>query len=729
MTKKKKIIIVISIFLSFAIVATGVYISKIINKDEIRKLVVANFERNFKNASIDLGEINYGLGLSIDLSVSKIKIREKSSEQDAIEISSVRADIPILAIITSGGIVDIIFEGIVINVKKNKVGSNIQRIFKGTSSAAVSKKAEKKLEAKNSKVTSILSDSKVNIRFQNINIYYEVEGKEGALTVDRVIIRDLGIKTKTVFDMRMKLSGAMKDIELQGDVSVVGEVNVEHFLRTDELSIKLLTVIKNFKYLDQVHMSDDIKVDSVIDINKSTEVSGTLEIGSVLSGDFKLKDSELMLSSFLIKADDALALYSRAVLESLSDTITFTNTKLELNANLKLNNPLNSIKMELKSKTPLRLVALQSDLNIGISLEKKRVQLNINDNLKKIGLTSKFNLDVLNEKMSVNNIENELVVKNIELPDGLLKPSDSIDINKESKVETKPQESKGSLSSFIPRSKSSITLENVSVFKNKVNSIILVETTSNSVDINFDKMKLGRNSEVKLNSKNTFKSNQWSGDLSVKTKQFDLSLIRPMLVGYVNELEGKLDLSAVINYKDTFKSIDYNSTVHCSELKVNSPLVKELIIAKAKRVEKLYDKLSKLEYPAQLKSFDVKSVGNLDRMKLSKGRLIGPPKTLNANFKGSLGLNNKNKTEIDVDVNDTANKLSKELKDNFGLNSLPLKIVGSGLEMDLDYGHTLKILSKSALKHQSKKQINKAKEKMKKKVKEKAKELIEGLFN
>ena len=113
--KGSKLKIFLSAILALLLITGGAVwylVSTKVKPEEIRKIALEEISKVFPNAQVELGEINLGIGATINLDAKKFLIKYRINKKDIelFKVKTLTAKVPIWTILMGGGAVDIVVE-------------------------------------------------------------------------------------------------------------------------------------------------------------------------------------------------------------------------------------------------------------------------------------------------------------------------------------------------------------------------------------------------------------------------------------------------------------------------------------------------------------------------------------------------------------------------------------------------------------------------------------------
>jgi hypothetical protein len=781
-SKVKIILLTITGLILLGIGGAIYYASTQINPEEIRKLALDQISEEFPNAETELGKLDFSLGLSIGFELDSLKMKLKKSKggHELVAIKNLNVDIPLWSILMGGGTINLDLDKPYLNYVEGKKGNNwqaalptkrqkakIERLKKASKKKPLEKKTVKKVEKEHSiLIPALVSQSKINVKFKDVNINYQLKDKsKGSLVLNKFLIKNLNFKTESAFELDSKINYVMPTKEkLSFKALLIGHFNLKNYIETKDLKSLVILTLEDFSMSGSKIKIPNLKTDLTVLLKANGDLNGSVKTlfdgGDTLKTDYSVNKSGIYLKNLNI------SIAIKRLLKIVGEKIDAIYPG-ESNFNI-------SGKVDISKRKGIN-PSIEYEITKGFSLQSQGQYMpttlkgNIRGQAYNINAMSKFFGGVVTTnvatRFNLNKIETEISklapinirvgVRDIVLPKPFIQAALYPENKTENTVNSNTQGNKSSVTKkgkanskmvktpapILPTFRLNLDWVNVDVAKNIFSgkSSILVQGNSivtKSLDFNFSKGK----GKV-IHSTNLLANGATSSKLDVSLKALNLDSFRaflpPKMIGNIKgtfsgTIKGtassfakrapKYDL--VTNLKATNgELVGVNISEHVNSIVSSIPLVKNKF--KKDKNYKIDGTFEKLTFKGRLKD---------THYNLKNYYFLGVDKKVEIKGNGNLyPVSKTKKGELLLSFIDNTGKISAPMIKHVGTKVLPVKMKGFGFALKPDYGYTIKKIGKSAYKKKGKKAVKKQVEKLKNKYlkgenKKKINKLLKGLF-
>jgi len=728
--KKNVAKIAITLVLSFILSIAGFYffITTQIQPEKIKKLVISSLEDNLKGSKVSLGALSYSLGRKINFEINSLKVESQNKTDLYLETLNVK--VPIYSILTSGGVVDIIFDSPQFFLSTNKRAETNWSLLMNT-------KSKKKSQNVKIDLPKFLEKSKINIKVKNF-VFNDVDKSEN-YNLDKIIFKNVNFKKTTAFEISSNFNKVMSDFSIKTNFVLIGEVHIKELIEQrnskSNIMINLNSIELNERKLPKTKLSGVVSFKGqnaiYLDIRN--------DIDSVLRGEIKANitprnisvesfSQELFIKNALVflpevektikkelNFNDSTLITSGVLSFDLDKSIlkSFINIKTSKNILLK-NSPeplefgvqLNTLDQELKSTIDLKGFEGTGQVLIKSKLSNKLDKLSQLDTVK-----IDVNLNDLNFKLAPYQLMKE---------DKEKKTVDNVDEEQDLDLSFLPTMVFNIKSNLLQLNGSPFTLD----IKSKLEKNIFSLTNMQFI-FNESGMIAGKGTYM-------FKDNKLN--LTADITKLSLDDVRSFLPTELQKvygtLESKSSLKASLN-----KHIRYNiaSTLEIRDGKVEDLDLNEYLRPILESYKIPIDKNNKnLNLSSGFKSFDSKLEINNKKIEIKSSMLLGNNNEYSLATKGKIYFEQDSQSKLFCDL--YVKDYSKELSRVSTNKSFPILLEGPGVSVVPNVNYSLNKLSKRVFKtkvNETKKKIQsdlkKKEEELKKELDKKAKNLLKGI--
>ena len=239
MNKLTKVLISVFVIVSTLILASIYFVSTKLNSETIREVLVKTIEDNLYQTKATISEVDYSLGTSVQISVNDLKVVSTQDKSKLLEFSQLKIQIPILAILTRGGVIDIVTNSPQLYLSKKGEFTNWQmalnqNLKKDTDqSKKIKKKRTEKIE-----LPSFVNKSKINLKVLDAQLFLNLDQQsKGTFKLDRFILKNINLVSTTAFEISSMIQYQISpESVFKSEIQVIGEMALNEFIEKSNLS-------------------------------------------------------------------------------------------------------------------------------------------------------------------------------------------------------------------------------------------------------------------------------------------------------------------------------------------------------------------------------------------------------------------------------------------------------------------------------------------------------------
>lgn len=733
--KSKMKVVLISLVAALVLIVGGLFVvvSKKISPEEIKKIALGSLQSTFPNADVEIGNIDYSIGLSVKIGVDKVGIALKKGRGKLFNVENMQVKIPIWAIITSGGSIDVKLEKPELYYKEIGQSHNWKEAMGDGPAKAEAPKTTGDAQTastteKNIAIPAFVSRSKLNLKLTDLLVQYELkDGGEGKITLSRFLVKNLNIATSTAFELASNIDVELsKTRKVSLETLVIGQFNLADYLKEKRLPLEVVVELKRLSVSDLPYKIPDLK----------TEIKTVLAANGTLSGDVvtTFLASRIGLSFALDQAQTKLTnLSSEISLEDIFEILAMKGSGLDHNkSKITLGGSLAMKKSDGGGIVADLSVQLAPGVVVDFDGEKittavkaslKRGELNANVSTSLLGgvIESDFNLplDLKKPEVDIAKLPPFLLkvkASNLNLPKEKIqkmlyaKKEGGAKVEKSETKEAAPKTTVAEAKPVnLPHGKIIFGMENVKIDNEKLTAKGDFSVGGNRFDIKSFNFKYADGSGDLTNSITLLPA---STNLVLDFKLSSLNLrgispfLPPMVEGVTGIFSGTVKGSVVSSPKFLKHDIAVDVTAKNGEIKgIDISEKINLVLAKVPMLkEKLGDQAVKV--PSNFDNFVFQGKFKEDHYALNKILFIGAGKMVEITGNGNLyPLSTKDEGIVDLDYIDGSGKIGPLLEKNVGTKILPVRLKGIGLALMPDYAYTAGKLAKGAIATKGKEKL------------------------
>jgi hypothetical protein len=697
MSKKLKFFLSFLTFLLVFIGTTLFFISTKINPTLIKEKIIETVQKSLPGSILEIQELDYTISSAIKFSLKNIMLSEEKSKKQLLNLSDVSVKIPILAIITSGGTVDIQATNPTVFLSKNKKTFNWKKILPKVKGGAkkFGRKHKTKLE-----IPKFLSKSKINITVKKLLLKVNIDKKiKSEIKVSKVKIKNIKLKGSTAFEISSAINLNLDEkTELNSMVKVIGTIKLMKFFEKGHIESSLAIDVSKTSISSVPHKIPNIRGTLKLSGElKKIKIENTFSFENLASwkSDILLEERNILISEIeTVFTPGNLKGYLGDNLLDQIKSFSFGTSKLVLNGSVLLKQkPLRIIPdLDFKSSESILMdLADFGTTSTGFNGTLRGQEFNLSTN------STLFGGNILSSVKTKIDLNKPIIGVSSLKPIDMTVTISDFKVNKYKVQGALYNNSKNTEESgVIQDTNMPIPIElphiNLNVTGNRI--MVANETLSFSADLHLKKnfvksdnliFRFGRGkSSITLNS-TILSTDEFKANFTTLLKNFDVTGFNAFFPPYIKDIKGKFNgkLSGELN--STGKLINYNGKINITgkngELKnlnfarAIGPILGDIQILKGK-IPDSYN------YSDGFDSLSAKMSFSNKEIKIKKFKLVGNKKTSEVISRGTISLvDNKSWVSGQLYVKE------------FGLQKLTgkkyllflLSGVGFGLQPDLKY--------------------------------------------
>lgn len=743
MKRSVKILISFGLLLLVVALSSIYFISTKINPEMIKKLSVEAIEENLVDTKAEITQVDYTLGTSVKLFVKGINLTRKSDRSKLLEFALIEVNIPLLAILTSGGVIEISADApiIYVNQKNEKINWLEVIASKETKKAEVNQVKNTQKHTKEFKIPDFVERSKLNFKLNNLKVLMDLgEFKKSTVDVNRITVKNLNFIKSTAFEIQTSVNYQLaKEQYFKTEIQSIGEIFLKDLIENNKLNltttlkinntsldgveVKIPTIkgkIKANGEFDDLNSLVDLTFDNVGNLNTEMLMQKDLLTVSKLNlrikpeNVLKLLPTENSASLKAVKLDDTeFVVEGNSTLElgslSLAPNLVFYTTK---NVTLDLGSPL-----EVASIISGKLTNKNLNLEVKSTTLEGQILTKVETQIDPMNLPQEFNQY---GPIKVNIALTDMKLSRRYLQDKLWgqKKNPSTSQNEPNPAESPENSSATKL--LLPSVEVNLAGKRIFVADQEISlqgkiNVQDDKIRSQEFDLRYGKGKVGTDFNILLvDSKN------YNADFQLDFRDVQLAGFNAFFPQYLSELngnfvgkvEGKIQIGNELNYNLLAKMRGTNGEMKDLDVvKIIGPLLSSINWLKGKIPEKqnVSNKFDKLYVDTQVTN---------QKIEINKLEVIGHKKEFDIGVSGKVSM-------LDGPSVLTGELYSqlipKEFVKTFGLKKIPFRLKGTGFAIyQPDYDYTNKRLQKAGgktLEKNAKQELKRAETKAKKMLK------------
>ena len=754
-SNKFKIIGVVAAIFIIAMAGVVYYASTKLNPEEIKKMAITQTEKIFPNAKASLESVNIGWGLNFKIEIRKFALNTTGPEGKPVEMVAVDdmvVKVPLWAIITNGGIIEIQLEKPLLNYAEFPVGNNWTHAMGEKKEEVQDGKTPEEKAKTQEEAIGFFGKSKINVRLEDVAVKYSLrDNSNGQIGISRFLIKGLNFETSTAFEIASDAKFIMADkSQVSFSTIAIGEINIADLVKNGSVSSLIRVKVSNIAKTGLEWKFPEITTNVNFLLKKDGEISGkvetTFESQNKIAADFKMT-KQIEISNIAVD----IILKDVGLIMGLDRAIDLSKAKLNAKGNL----------IYTEDKKIDADVSFTIAPGIGYSKDGIVATTSVEGSFKKKDIAVKVRTDVLGglvetlvngeydpdqkfDMKALKPFDIKITANRLKIPEKTIqaklwaKKDPAVAAKEEADAEAaKAQAAKeGKPAPGLPAANVNLAWSNISVGGEDFSGRGKIVVTSNAIAIDGMTFKFSKGTgKLTQTMKLGTKSNDVVFDLGIA--DLNLSSFKPFLPPFIDNFSGtftgkvnggatlytankppKYDVNVALDAKNgEIKQL--NISQYINPLLANIPVVKDQVQDKQVKIDGNFETLN-------MKGRFTEATYNL-----ASFNFIGINKKVEINGSGTIYPlpGSPNRSSMDVYFAENG-KIGEVLTKNLGSKVLPVRLVGPGFAMMPEYQYTISRVAKGAAKTKGIEAATKIIDKnIDKIVPEKAKEQVKGLID
>lgn len=754
-SNKFKIIGIITAIFVIFIAGVVYYASTKLNPEEIRKIAITQTEKVFPKAKASLETINITWGLNFKIELHKFAITTTSPEGVPVEMLAVDdlvVKVPLWAIITNGGVIEIQLDKPLMNYAEFPVGNNWTYAMGDKKDEKEDGKTLEEKAAAQEKAIGVFGKSKINVKLSDVGVKYSLrDNSKGQITISRFLVKGLNFESSTAFEIASDAKFVMADkSQVSFSTIAIGEINIADLVKNGSVSSLIIVKVNNIAKTGLEWKFPEITTNINFLLTKDGEISGkvltSFESQNKIGADFKM-NKQIEISNInidiilkdvgLIMGLDRAIDLSKAKLNAKGGLVYTEDKKIDADLSFSIAPGIGYSKDGLVATTSIEGSFKQKDIAVRVKTDvlSGQVEAIVNGEYDP---NQKFDMKAL-KPFDIKVTATRLKIPEKLIQEKLWAKKDPAEV---ARTEAQAEEARakaaaeGKPAPGLPATNVNVSWSNISVGGEDFQGRGKIIVSSHAIAVDDMNFKFSKGSgkltqTMRLGSK----SNDVTFDLGIK--DLNLSSFKPFLPPFVENFtgtfSGKVNGNATLFTANKPPRYDVNVSLDARNGEIKKLNIGEFINPLLASIPMIKD---------QVGDKQVKLDGNFETLKMS-GRFTDTTYTLGSfNF---IGLNKKveitgsgtiypvvgapNNSSMDVYFTENG-KIGDLLQKNVGVRVLPVRLSGPNFGMKPEIQYTLSRIAKGAAKTKGVEAAQKIIDKnIDKIVPEKAREQVKGLLD
>lgn len=747
--KSNKLKIIGGVLAVLILIFAGImsYASSRLNSEEIRKAAIGATHKVFPNATASLENVEIKWGLNFRIELKKFLLQTQDPEKKPVDLAYVESldvKIPIWAILTNGGVVEIEMDKPLVNYQEFPATNNWVHALGDKLNEPVEPVKEESAEiSSDNPAINLLSKSKVNVRITEVLVKYLLKDKSnGQVAVSKFLIKGLNLKESTAFELATTANfGMAQNTKVTFDALAIGEVNIADFLNKGEVQSQIILKINNFKKSDLKLKVPDLSANLNVLAKKTGQMSGVVEASfeahNKLKTEFNI-DKKITLSNI----DVNIELKDIAAIVGLGNQIDLSKAKFNAKGGVTLLED-KSIEGEVDFAVSPGIGFAADDINTSTTASgsfkngllktesltnvlsgsvathfEMKVDLN---NMADMSKWSPYSLRVVAQRMNISEklIQEKLWAKKSVEPT----PEANSGETKKAATETK-----------LPPGTIDVQWSNIVIANENFAGKGKILTKDNTISIkdltfNFSKGSGSLNQTLRMAKKSN--TSDFTFNLSNLNLDSFKGFLPPFVENFSGTFSGKVNGQATMFKNNQAPSFDVSVNLDAKNGEIKNINLKDFVLPLIANVPVLSSAAESkdLNIDGKFDSLNLKGHFTEKNYNLANVAFISKNNVASVVGSGEIVPTGSKPSTMVVTFKENG-KFGEKIKQNIGSNAIPMKLEGMGFGLKPVASYTISQVAKTAVQTKGKEALEKVIDKnLKKYIPEDAQEKVKGLFN
>ena len=727
--------------------------------EEIKKVAIAHAKTIFPNAELTLGTVSIGWGFNFNVHLENLKLKalKDNNAIDMMVVDQLVVRVPIWAILTGRGVIEIKVDAPTINYIEFLEGNNWTYALGNKKTTETGKNPINSTVSNATESSSIasigfLGKSKINVKLTDIAVKYALrDNSNGEIKVSRFLVKGLNFESATAFEVASTANFIMKDqSKFSFDTLVIGQINISDLVKNGSVSSLVIVKINNIAKTGLAIKVPEITSNFDVILKKDGEVSGkiltTFESQNKISANFKMS-KEIEISDInidIIMRDigtilglEKTADMSKAKLLSKGNITYGADKKLNANLNFAITPGFSISQDGINSTTTVEGTFKNRELAI-----KTKTEI-----LEGIIETSTAGIFDPNEKFDIAKLkvfDIKVNAKGMKVPEKMIRErlwakkaieEKPIKENNEETTTSVPK-TENQTAMGLPPSNISLDWNNILVGNEDFSGHGRIVTSLKAIAIDGLVFKFSKGSG-KLSQTMNIGSKANESKFNFEINNLNLAAFKaflpPFVENFTGVFTGKIGGSATIFKDSKLPSYDISVIADAKNGEIKKLNLSDYVTPLMENIPMVKDQLKgkEVKYDGNFESFVLKGHFTNTLYSIPSFDFIGLDKKVQVTGSGEIYPRAGNKmSAMEVMLTDNTGKISDLLLKNTGSKILPMRLTGPGFDLKPDYGFTIGRLAKGAIKTKGEEKVKEALLKnIDKYVPAASKEKVQGLLN
>jgi hypothetical protein len=731
-----------------ALLFTGLmfYAKTLVSPENMKKMAKEQLEKTFPNAEVEIGELDLGIGFKFTVSGNKLALKLKSEfgGTKLFSVNEIKVKIPLWSIILSGGSASIEIDKPELTYTEGAGNETNWSKAMGTQATTAASSDNKNDEptVTNQKINlpKQLLSSKLGIKLLDTMVDYRLkDGSSGTVNISKIMFKDINFEGPSAFEVNSQISIVDKNkVRTSFDTLVVGQFNLKDYLHNGDISTIVNLQLQDIKKSNSALHIENIKTDLNLEVKGSGVTHGvvTTTINGASKIEFEFKQEKELIEINKILVNLVLKDMMKMTGSSPPPGVDLSKSNLVLEGKFKKQGATLTPDVKFRLEPELDTVFNDLPINVALGGSVQNTKVKFTFKAKMMAgfvdgsATGDFNFsapDFNLDKMAPIDIviaANQLkITKDFIQKKMYQSPAASAPTPSEKAAQSQtPTQVAEATPPKLPALNLKLDFTKIKIDDRDFNAKFLITTRGNTIKTEKGEILYSKGKGNLTHTTTLGKKSKHNFTFKMENLLLDglNAFLPPSVKGVKGEFNGNVSGDAVTSATSLTYTVNVGVQAKSGEIQgINFTDQIKGIVAK---LPVLKDKMGgdkSYNIDGKFETMSLKGVFSEKEYLINDYKLTTDKKQAEIFGSGKVSPPPTNGAgELDFNLKDLSGTISGPLKQNTGLDVLPMKLVGNGFALSPDYEYTAKKLLKGG-----------AQTKGKEILKQKAVELKDKLFN
>lgn len=762
MSKKIKILGALAMALLIVVCGVVYYASTKLNPEDIRKMAIEQTQKVFPKANVALESVEIGWGFNFKIELHKLALTTNDPDGNRVEMMAVDellVKVPLWAILTNGGVIEIKLDKPLMNYKEFHVGNNwTYAMGEKKEEAQEEKKSEEEMRKSQESAINLFGKSKINVKLSDVAVKYALrDGSNGQIVVSRFLVKGLNFESSTAFEVASDAKFNMADKSTVSFSTIaIGEINIADLVKNGSVTSLIIVKLNNIAKSGLEWKFPEVTTNINLLLKKDGELSGSLltsfESQNKISANFKMTKAieisdinvDIILKDIgLIMGLDRAIDLSKAKLTAKGQVLYTEDKKIDADLSFGIAPGIGYSHEGLVATTTVSGEFKKKDIAV-------RVKTDVLSGTVNTVVNGEFDPNEKFDMKALKPFDIKVTAIGMKIPEKLIQAKlwakkDAAEIAKAQEAEKAKMEAEAKgdqvaadkAAGTLPPSSTLLQWSNINVGGEDFSGRGKIVTSAQAIAIDNMTFKFSKGTgKLTQTTRLGTKSNDSVFNMEIASLNLSSfkAFLPPFIENFAGVFSGKVNGSASM-YKVAVKPprFDVNVALDAKNGEIKKLDVGEFVNPLLANIPVVKDQVKDkpLNVNGNFETLTMKGRFANEEYAISSFNFLGINKKVEITGNGTIyPLPGSKNSTMDVNFTEQEGKIADVLSKNIGTKTIPMRLVGPGFGLKPDYQYTVSRVAKSAVKTKGEEVLKKVIDKnLNKVIPEEAKEKVQGILD